>query len=148
MLSSCPVLLWWCRYMQHACYKGQNRLVFTGCSIIEPPGRCPVIDHQKMPFDRRQKCSFPAEPDMLLLPETFRRVFQKAVQKKKGEQRSRRIAEIKRMILSNYARQTVQENLLILTCGKVQLYLAKIRVSAGNTYHTIHDWQNTRNLLI
>ena len=103
MLSSCPVLLWWCSYMQHACYKGQNRLVFTGCSIIEPPGRCPVIDHQKMPFDRRQKCSFPAEPDMLLLPETFRRVFQKAVQKKKGEQRSRRrIPEIKRMILSNY----------------------------------------------
>lgn len=29
--------------------------------------------------------------------------------------------DIKGMIFSNYARETVQENLLILMCGKVQL---------------------------
>lgn len=70
----------------------------------------------KMSPDRRRKCSLPVKCDVLLLPETFRKLW------KRKEGRSRgRIREIKMIILSKYARKTVQEILLILTCGKVQL---------------------------
>lgn len=75
-----------------------------------------MIDCYKMSSDRREKCSLPAEPDVLLLPETFR----KLCKRKEGGNRGR-ITEIKMMILSKYARKTVQEILLILMCGKVQL---------------------------
>jgi len=48
VLSRCNVIRGWCRYVQYACYNEQSRLVFAGCTINEPPGRCPTIDRYKM----------------------------------------------------------------------------------------------------